>query len=298
MLLCGKPKWFLCAGEALSSYVCILTKDGLKQKTWGGRWLGKCWVDTLKSSYFILASQVISCLCTNRKEWSRPVLLSLLSFNKQQLTWVIPLIFNEINWWSFGDCCKKIIIWTTRFYSRTSKGILVRSKKEGAWNRRQDCAELQQERCQQAQSSLERQRLERQFWWWVIRASVVPQVCLFSLTPDMLPEWMESSLPGFHIPSLFAKGSSTLWHRAVVMCFFLLTTPLMELGAPPCCKQMNWAPPVLPKCTAQLYFPVCSKPTSSLIQFFGTLHLPFFAFILGWFYSRQQNCFLIYQLCP
>lgn len=40
--------------------------------------------------------------------------------------------------WSFAGHYKKVIIWTTRFYSRSSKGVLGRSKKEGAQNRKQD----------------------------------------------------------------------------------------------------------------------------------------------------------------
>lgn len=35
-------------------------------------------------------------------------------------------------------------------------------------------------------------------------------MCLFSLTADMLPEWVGSLLPGFHTPSLFPNGSPTL----------------------------------------------------------------------------------------
>lgn len=209
--------------------------------------------------------------------------------------------------WSYADHCKKVIIWTTRFYSRSSKGVLGRSKKEGAQNRRQDCAELRWERCQQTPSSLERQRLERQFWWWVIHghASVMPEVtvgcvCSAWLQTCCLNGWMGSSLPGFHTPSLFPNGSSTLWHRDMATGFFLLTTPVMQLEAPPHCKQMNWAPPGLPKCTAQLCLLVCPKPATSLIQFFGTLHPDFPSLSSHWddFTPGDRTADLAILICP
>lgn len=42
-----------------------------------------------------------------------------------------------------------------------------------------------------------------------------------------------SSLPGFHIPSLFPNGSPALWYSDMVMDFFLLIMLIIQLEAPP-----------------------------------------------------------------
>lgn len=137
-------------------------------------------------------------------------------------------------------------------------------------------------------------------WTRICCARSESGMCLFSLTPDMLPEWMGSSLPGFHIPSLFPNGSSTLWYRDMVAVFFLLTMPLMQLEAPPHSKQMHWAPPGLPKCSAQLWgFFVCPKSTTSLIQFGGILHPDFSSLPPYWddFTPGDRIAFWFSTLC-
>lgn len=220
------------------------------------------------------------------------------------MSWSIPLIFNEINWWSFADLCKKVITWTTRCYSGSSKGVLAeaRRKVHGTEGRTvQDFSRKGVSKPRAVWRDIDWRgsfggelfvdmHLLCQKWEWDMFVQPDSRLC----------EWMEISLPGFHIPSLFPNGSSTLWYRAMVTGSFLLTTPVMQLEAPPHCKQMDWAPPVLPKCTAQLCFPVCPKPTTSLIQLFGTLHPDIPPLLSYWddFIPCDRIAFWFSKLCP
>lgn len=65
-------------------------------------------------------------------------------------------------------------------------------------------------------------------------------VCLFSLTPDMLPGWMDGKLTSWFPYTLpVCKGILHPVIQGHVTCFFLLTTPVMQLEASRPCKQMN-----------------------------------------------------------
>lgn len=84
--------WLVFTVNANSQTIAHLQELGLQQK---GQLLWE--LIPLKSSYSILASQVISRLYASSKEWSGPVLEACSHFTEQPLTEVISLIFHGIN---------------------------------------------------------------------------------------------------------------------------------------------------------------------------------------------------------
>lgn len=154
--------------------------------------------------------------------------------------------------WSFADHCKKVIIWTTRFIADLLSEFSTEARKllgaEGRTPYRTYVGKLLANPEWFGETKPGEVMLVMTYLWTCICcAKSRSGMCLFSLTPDMLPKWVGSSLPSFHIPSLFPNGSPTLWHSDVVMDFFLLVTPVIQLEAPPwwdshtnACKQMNW----------------------------------------------------------
>ena len=84
--------WLVFTVNANSQTIAHFQELELQQK---GQFLWE--LRPLKSSYSFLASQVISRLCASSKEWTGPVLWACSHFNEQQLTWIIPLIFNGIS---------------------------------------------------------------------------------------------------------------------------------------------------------------------------------------------------------
>ena len=141
--------------------------------------------------------------------------------------------------WSFADHCKKVIIWTTRLiadllneFSAEARRKLLRA--EGRTPCRTYVGKLLANPEQFGETKPGEVILVASYLWMCICcARSMSGMCLFSVTPDMLPEWVGSSLPGFHIPSLFPNGSPTLWHSDMVTDFFLLITPIIKLEAPP-----------------------------------------------------------------
>lgn len=199
--------------------------------------------------------------------------------------------------WSFADHCKKVIIWTTSFiadllneFSAQARRRLLGAEGRTPWRiyvgkllaNPEQFGEIKPGEVILVMSYL---------WTCICCARSRSGTCLFSLTPDMLPEWVGSWLPSFHIRSLFPNGSPTLWHSGMVTDFFLLVTPVIQLEASPwwdsganACKQMNWvwAPPGLPKCIAHLCFLACPKPATFLTPSFRTPHPDFPSFFSCW----------------